>query len=160
MNMIQSLQGKESGIQTYPSWCSCVSGSPLLDCWGGQHRFCWDWSASRDVCTHTHVCVVCKGWDVEQTSAAGLPLTIWEALRTVPTWRGLIYSNLLKCSVLAASPMWSCCTVSNFPLALLLLNFKGINSSLLKKKVCSLLNWSLSGCDEDNSWISLCLEHK
>jgi len=32
------------------------------------------------MCVCTHVCVVCKGWDAEQTSAAGLPLTIWEAL--------------------------------------------------------------------------------
>lgn len=94
------------------------------------------------MCVRTHVCVVCKRWDVEQTSAADLPLTIWEALRTVPTWRGLIYSNLLKCSVLAASPMWSCCTVSNFPLALLLLNFKGINSSPLKNK-CALCSTDL-----------------
>ena len=104
------------------------------------------------MCVCTRACVVCKGRDAEQASTAALPLTIWEALRTLPTWRGLIFSNLLKCSVLAASPMWSCYTVSNFPLALLLLNFKvdQLQSLKKKKKECSLLNGSLSGCSKQN----------
>lgn len=56
------------------------------------------------MCVCTRACVVCKGWDAEEASPAAVPLTISEALRALPTWRGLIFSNLLKCSVLAAAP--------------------------------------------------------